>query len=71
MVTRAAESNDPSEVAKYCFELAKSFSSYYENNRVLDDNKAIRAARLTLVKHLGATLERGMKLLGLPIVKEM
>lgn len=71
MVMRAAESNDPSEVAKYCFELAKSFSSYYENNRVLDDNKAIRAARLTLVKQLGSTLEGGMKLLGLPIVKEM
>jgi len=71
MVARAAESNDPSEVAKYCFELAKSFSSYYENNRVLDDDKAVRAARLTLVKHLGTTLERGMKLLGLPIVKEM
>lgn len=71
VVLRSADSNDPSEIAKYCFELAKSFSSYYENNRVLDDNKVVRAARLTLVKQLGATLKKGMDLLGLPIVTEM
>lgn len=70
-VARAAESNDPSEVAKYCFELAKGFASYYENNRVLDDDVRVRGARLALVKQIGATLERGMKLLGLPIIKEM
>lgn len=68
---RAADSSDPSEVAKYCFELAKMFSSYYENNRVLEDDKQIRAARLALVKQILVTLERGMKLLGLPIIKEM
>lgn len=71
IVARSAESNDPSEVAKYCFELAKNFSSYYENNRVLDDNKLIRAARLTIVKQLGLTLKKGMELLGLPVVSEM
>ncbi len=70
-IKRAAESNDPSELAKYCFELAKNFASYYENTRVLDDDKQIRAARLGLVKQIGATLERAMKLLGLPIIKEM
>jgi len=71
IVARSAESNDPSEVAKYCFELAKNFSSYYENNRVLDDNKLTRTARLTLVKQLAKTLEKGLDLLGLPIVTEM
>lgn len=71
VVSRGAESSDPSEIAKYCFELAKAFSSYYENNRVLEDDKKIRGARLSLVKQIGATLERGMKLLGLPIIREM
>ncbi|MCX6780633.1 MAG: arginine--tRNA ligase [Candidatus Magasanikbacteria bacterium] len=71
VVNRAANENDPSEIAKYCFDLARGFASYYENNRVLEDDVIIRAARLALVKQLGSTLQRGMTLLGLPLVKEM
>ncbi|OGH67917.1 MAG: arginine--tRNA ligase [Candidatus Magasanikbacteria bacterium RIFCSPHIGHO2_02_FULL_50_9b] len=68
---RAATANDPSELAKYAFELAKLFASYYECNRVLDDNTKIRAARLSLVAQIKKTLEQTMHLLGLPLIKEM
>ncbi len=67
----AAATNDPSVIAKYCFELAKDFASYYENTRVLDDDASTRAARLGLIKRIAHTLAASMTLLGLPLITEM
>ncbi len=71
VIERAATDDDPSHVARYCFELAKAFSSFYETHKVLDDDKTIRAARLLLVKSTQKTLQVGLKLLGLPVITEM
>ncbi len=70
-ISRSAAHNNPAEIAQYIFDLAKAFSSYYEHTRVLDDNRAIRTARLSLVRAIAKTIERGLKLLNLPVIKEM
>lgn len=71
IVASAATANDPSLVCKYLFDLAKSFAGFYEACPVLAAEAHVRASRLALVKAVGATLANGLRLLGIPSVKEM
>ncbi len=70
-VTRAGERMDPSEIAKYLFELAQSFNDYYHSVPVLKAEKAMREARLRLIGAISQVLENGMGLLGMETVTEM
>ncbi|MDZ5710760.1 arginine--tRNA ligase [Jeotgalibacillus haloalkalitolerans] len=69
-VTRAFEGNDPSQIAKYVLELAKSFNQYYGNVRILDAVEG-RQEKLSLVHAVQIVLKEGMYLLGLEAPEEM
>jgi len=72
IILEAAEKNDPSCLAKYLFELAKLFSEFYENCSVLKaESLDLKVARLQLVKATKLVLEKGLTILGVPIIKEM
>lgn len=62
---------DPSVVAKYLYELAKFIGDYYNQAVILDENKALRLARLRLIKATEQTLDRGLKLLGIEMADKM
>ena len=53
----------PHYICTYLYELAQTFNSFYEHNRVIGDPR--EAARLTLVKHYADTLRAGLALLGI------
>ena len=68
----SAMQNDPSQLAKYLYELAKLFSEFYEQCPVLKaENKELRAARLELVKATKLVMENGLQILGVPVIEEM
>ncbi len=68
----AAERQDPSQLAKYLFELARYFSDFYENCPVLKASTTdLQLARLELVKATKIVLEKGLGILGVPVIKEM
>lgn len=68
----SAEELDPSKIAKYLFELAQMFNSFYENCPVLKaENDEVRNFRLQLIKNVGQVMEKGIHLLGIEIVDEM
>lgn len=71
VIENSASHRDPSFLAKYCYDLAKAFSEFYEQLSVLKADDNLRRARLSLVRAVTATLERGMHLLGIPAPKEM
>lgn len=71
VIYKSAAQNDPSEIAKYIFDLAQAFSSYYENTKVLADDKKTRAARLGLITVLSTTIAGALTLLGIPLIDEM
>jgi len=70
-VELAGKNYDPSEVAKYLFELAQMFNEYYHALPVLKAKKEIRVARLVLVSSINQVLANGLKLLGIDVVEEM
>lgn len=72
VVQLAGERNDPSQLAKYLYELCQDFSIFYENCPVLKaENKELMMARLELIYSVKQVLENGLNLLGVPVIKEM
>ncbi|HEY6564155.1 MAG TPA: DALR anticodon-binding domain-containing protein, partial [Pirellulaceae bacterium] len=62
----------PNLLTAYLFELAKSFSGFFEECPVLKaDTDAIRASRLLLCDLTARTLKLGLELLGIDVVEKM
>jgi len=70
-IVDAAAMREPSTLSKYCYDLAKSFSDFYENVQVLKADDATRRARLCLLRAVQSVLSRGLGMLGIPTPKEM
>jgi len=65
-VRDAANNSSPKVIARYCHDLAVSFNSFYEKNKVLGiDDKNLEDARLCLVNSFKMTLEKSLDLLGI------
>lgn len=67
----AGEKYNPSELAKYLFELVQLFNDYYHNVNILKAEKNQSRARLALVKAIAQVLGNGFEILGLKIIEEM
>lgn len=63
VVDRAVVELMPHHICTYLYELAQTFNSFYEHNRVIGD--ARQATRLALVQHYADTLRSGLELLGI------
>ncbi|MEX0657458.1 MAG: DALR anticodon-binding domain-containing protein, partial [Nitrosopumilaceae archaeon] len=71
-VNDAANNLSPKVIARFCYDLAVSFNSFYEHVPVLDnDNKELVNQRLCLVSCFKSTLERALDLLGIATPQRM
>ncbi len=68
----AAQEYDPSKIAKYLFELAQSFNTFYANCSVLDaESENIKIFRIKLIEKVEIVMAEGLKLLGIEAVEKM
>jgi len=67
----AARELAPHHITAYLRELAGEFHGYYNAERFLVDDAALRQARLTLVVAVGQTLRNGLAILGIDAPNEM
>ena len=70
-IATAARELAPHSVAFYLRELAGEFHSYYNAERILVDDGALRAARLALCAAVRQTLANGLSLLGVSAPEKM
>ena len=70
-VEATAETCSPSKLCTYLFELATSFTTFYEACRVLVDDEAVRDSRLGLCDLTARVLELGLSLLGIEAPEQM
>ncbi len=63
VVDKAAAELMPHHVCGYLYELAQAFNRFYENNRVIGDER--QDIRLALVHRYAETLRKGLTLLGI------
>src|SRR3954470_15766810 len=71
VIAGAAAELAPHSVAFYLRELAGEFHSYYNAERILVDDEALRAARLALCAAVRQTLGNGLSLLGVSAPEKM
>ena len=71
MLTHAASGFAPHDVAFYLRELAACYHSYYDAERILVDDAAIKLARLALVAATAQVLHNGLAVLGVSAPRKM
>ncbi|MBN2111898.1 arginine--tRNA ligase [Candidatus Woesearchaeota archaeon] len=65
VVRDSADHQKPSAVARYLLDLAKSFSEFYENCPVIQEDKNLLKARLLVVDCVRQVIKNGLELLGI------
>ncbi|MGG3913926.1 arginine--tRNA ligase [Rossellomorea vietnamensis] len=72
MIADSAEKRTPHRVANYINDLASAFHSFYNANKVLDEeNRELTTARLALVKVVRVTLQNALALIGVAAPEKM
>lgn len=70
-IKNAAEKNEPSIIARYLIDLAQAFSNFYNEYKVITDNKELQDARLFITLAVGQVLKTGAELLGIEMPDKM
>ena len=71
MLTAAAQGFAPHDVTFYLRELAACYHSYYDAERILVDDEAVKLARLALVAATAQVLHNGLAVLGVSAPQKM
>ncbi len=72
IISEAAEQLDPSSIANYAYNLAKTYHRFYHELRILSaETEQAKLFRLQLSKAVGETLKSGMHLLGIEMPDRM
>lgn len=71
LIVQAARERAPHRIAKYVYDLAGLFHSFYNQCRVLGVEKDVQEARLALIKAVGHTLKHGLNILGVSAPERM
>ena len=65
------QKNEPSILARYLIDLAGSYSNFYNENKIIDEDKNVQNARVYLSKSVGTVLKTGASLLGIEMPNRM
>lgn len=65
------DKNEPAILARYLIELAQNYSNFYNNNKVLVDDKEVQNSRIFLTYAVGTVLKTGASLLGIQMPDKM
>ena len=71
MLRAAASDFAPHDVTFYLRDLAASYHSYYDAERILVDDEAVKKARLALVAATARVLHNGLQILGVSAPQKM
>ena len=70
-IQNAADKNEPSILARYLIDLSQSFSTFYNEHKIILEDKEIQDARLFLTYAVGTVLKTGVELLGMEMPERM
>ena len=71
IIVQAAEKNEPSIIARYLIDLAQSYSSFYNDNKVIVDDEKQKDARVYITYIVGLILKSGTSILGIELPDKM
>ena len=71
VLQNAADKNEPSILARYLIDLSQSFSTFYNEHKIITEDKSVQDARLFLSYAVGIILKTGAELLGMEMPERM
>lgn len=71
VLIQVTDKNEPCILSRYLIDLAKAYSSFYNENKIIVDDKDIQNARVYLTYAVGKVLEQGASLLGIEMPEKM
>lgn len=71
VIKQAAEKNEPYVIARYLINLAQAFSSYYNDHKIIVDDKKIQNSRLYITYGVNLVLKTGAMLLRMKMPERM
>lgn len=71
ILKQVVEKNETSILARYLIELAQGYSNFYNDNKIIVEDKKVQDTRLYLTYAVGNVLKIGMKLLGIEMPTKM
>lgn len=71
ILIQVTDKNEPSMLARYLIELAKAYSSFYNENKIIVDDKDVQDARVYLTYAVSQVLKQGANLLGIEMPEKM
>lgn len=71
ILVEVTKKEEPSILSRYLIDLAKAFSNFYNENKIIGEEKEVENARLYLTKVVGEILEIGASLLGIEMPDKM
>ena len=71
IIEQATVKNEPSVIARFLIDLSKAYSSFYNENKIIVEDKAIQDARVYLTYATNLVLKNGAKLLGIDMPEKM
>ena len=70
-IVQAAEKYEPYIIARYLISLAQAFSTFYNENKIICEEKELQDARLYLTYATNIVLKTGAGLLGIKMPNKM
>ena len=71
ILVEVTKKEEPSILSRYLIDLAKAFSNFYNENKIIGEEKEVENARLYLTKVVGEILKTGASLLGIEMPDKM
>lgn len=71
VLKQVTEKEEPSILARYLIDLAKAYSVFYNENKIITENKDTQNARVYLTYAVGQVLKIGANLLGIEMPNKM
>lgn len=71
IIKQSAEKYEPYIIARYLINLSQAFSSFYNENKIICEDKTLQDARLYLTYATGLVLKTGAGLLGIQMPERM
>ena len=71
ILVQVTEKNEPSILSRYLIELAKAYSVFYNENRIMVEDVNIKNSRIYLTFAVGKVLKIGANLLGIEMPEKM
>lgn len=71
IIQNAADKNEPSIISRFLIDLSKAYSGFYNENKIMVDEKEIQDARIYLTYMVNLVLKNGANLLGINMPEKM